>query len=49
MGRRERVKGRQMKALNVNGEALNDDIKALKGKKEMFNGYKVALKCDKEQ
>ena len=31
MGGRERVKRRQMKALNVNGEALNDDVKALEG------------------
>ena len=52
MGRRERVKGRQMKALDVNGEALNEDVKASKdvrGQKEMLNGYKVALKGDKEQ
>ena len=33
MVRRERVKGGQMKALNVNGEALNDDVKELKGVK----------------
>ena len=32
-GWRERVKGRQMKALNVNGEALNDDVETLKGVK----------------
>ena len=52
MRRRERVKWRQMKVLNVNGEALNDDVKALKGVKgqlDMLNGNKVALKGDKEQ
>ena len=41
-----------MKVLNVNEEALNDDVKALKGVEgqcEMLNGYKVALKGDKEQ
>ena len=33
MGKRDRGKGHQMKALNVNGEALNDDVNALKGVK----------------